>query len=225
MDRGHWSTAFAQFTSEEPTLGCPGGQTGGNPFPSPSRPGPINQRNLNANFRSNINQLMYAASLQWNIMGRAGYGEGDIAYSESPQMVVGGGYALQSSHQYQYRQCLCRHRFGQFEFPPSDGDDRQCANSGTGSGRFFNMDLGLCAEISGFSFQSESGSGRSTATIKACRVCRLGLRWSVYHVRAGSIREYDGMDGAIRLLRHPAKILNLPRVIPFGIRTPIRAAT
>ena len=27
---------FAQFTSEEPTLGCPGGQTGGNPFPSPT---------------------------------------------------------------------------------------------------------------------------------------------------------------------------------------------
>lgn len=84
---------FAQFTSEEPTQGCPGGQTGGNPFPSPATGCPINQRNLNANYRSSINQLMYAARLQWNIMGRAGYGEGDIAYSESPQMVVGGGYA------------------------------------------------------------------------------------------------------------------------------------
>ena len=36
---------------------------------------------------------MYVARLQANIMGRAGYGEGDLAYSETPQMVVGGGYA------------------------------------------------------------------------------------------------------------------------------------
>ena len=83
---------FAQFTSEEPTTGCPGGQTGGNPFPSPAGC-PVNQRNLNANLRGNVNQLMYVARLQANIMGRAGYGEGDLAYSETPQMVVGGGYA------------------------------------------------------------------------------------------------------------------------------------
>jgi hypothetical protein len=83
---------FAQFTSEEPTSGCPGGQTSGNPFPSPAGC-PANQRNLNANFRSNIDQLMYVARLQANIMGRAGYGEGDMAYSETPQMVIGGAYA------------------------------------------------------------------------------------------------------------------------------------
>jgi len=83
---------FAQFSSEEPTEGCPGGQTGGNPFPSPAGC-PTNQRNLNANLRSNVNQLMYVARLQANIMGRAGYGEGDMAYSETPQMVVGGAYA------------------------------------------------------------------------------------------------------------------------------------
>lgn len=83
---------FAQFTSEEPATGCPGGQTGGNPYPSPAGC-PTNQRNLNANFRSNVNQLMYVARLQANIMGRAGYGEGDIAYSETPQMVLGGAYA------------------------------------------------------------------------------------------------------------------------------------
>jgi hypothetical protein len=85
---------FAQFTSEEATVGCPGGQTSGNPFPSPPPSVcPANSRNLNANLRSSINQLMYTARLQWNILGRAGYGEGDIAYSETPQMVVGGGYA------------------------------------------------------------------------------------------------------------------------------------
>jgi len=83
---------FAQFESESPS-GCPGGQTSGNPFPSPAGC-PANQRNLNANFRGDkLNQLMYAARLQANLMGRAGYGEGDIAYSETPQMVVGGGYA------------------------------------------------------------------------------------------------------------------------------------
>jgi len=83
---------FAQFSSEEPTEGCPGGQTGGNPFPSPAGC-PTNQRNLNANLRSNVSQLMYVARLQANLMGRAGYGEGDMAYSETPQMVVGGAYA------------------------------------------------------------------------------------------------------------------------------------
>jgi len=85
---------FGSFSSEEPTLNCPGGQTGGNPFPSPATSAcPPNQRSLNANLRTNVNQLMYAARLQWNVLGRAGYGEGDLAYSETPQMVIGGGYA------------------------------------------------------------------------------------------------------------------------------------
>ncbi len=83
---------FAQFTSEEATVGCPGGATGGNPFPSPAGC-PANTRNLNANVRSNVNELMYVARLQANILGRAGYGEGDLAYSETPQLVVGGAYA------------------------------------------------------------------------------------------------------------------------------------
>lgn len=83
---------FGSFGSEQPTDNCPGGAVGGNPFPSPAGC-PASQRNLNANFRTNVNQLMYAARLQWNIMGRVGYGEGDLAYSETPQMVVGGGYA------------------------------------------------------------------------------------------------------------------------------------
>jgi len=83
---------FVQFTSEGPTSGCPGGQSGGNPYPSPAGC-PANQRNLNANLRTNVNQLMYVARLQANIMGWAGYGEGDMAYSETPQMVIGGAYA------------------------------------------------------------------------------------------------------------------------------------
>ena len=36
---------------------------------------------------------MYAARLNFNILGRPGYGEGDLAYSEKPQLAVGGGFA------------------------------------------------------------------------------------------------------------------------------------
>ena len=71
---------------------CPGGQTSGNPFPSPAGC-PANSRNHNANFRNEIDKLMYAGRLQWNILGRPGYGEGDLVYSETPQMAVGGGLA------------------------------------------------------------------------------------------------------------------------------------
>lgn len=83
---------YGSYDSEEATAGCPGGQTGGNPFPSPAGC-PTNSRNLNANFRNEIDKLMYSGRLQWNIMGRPGYGEGDLAYSERPQLAVGGGVA------------------------------------------------------------------------------------------------------------------------------------
>jgi hypothetical protein len=83
---------LGSFTSEEATVGCPGGQTSGNPFPSPVGC-PANQRNLNANTRIDIDRLLYVARLNFNILGRAGYGEGDLAYSEKPQWAIGGGYA------------------------------------------------------------------------------------------------------------------------------------
>jgi hypothetical protein len=80
------------FFSEQPTEGCGGGTTGQNPFPSdPACPAP--QRNINANLRNDINQLMYTARLNWNVMGRPGYGEGDNIYSERPQAAIGGGIA------------------------------------------------------------------------------------------------------------------------------------
>jgi hypothetical protein len=80
------------FGSEEPTEACPGGQTGGNPFPSPNGC-PANQRNINANPRFDVDRLMFTGRLMWNIMGRPGYGEGDLTYSETPQMALGGGYS------------------------------------------------------------------------------------------------------------------------------------
>ena len=59
---------YGTYNSEEATVGCPGGQTGGNPFPSPAGC-PPNSRNLNANFRDEIDKLMYVGRLQWNILG------------------------------------------------------------------------------------------------------------------------------------------------------------
>jgi hypothetical protein len=79
---------FGSFTSEAATEPCPGGQTGGGPPQCPAT-----QRNLNANLRTSINQLMYVARVNVNVLGRAGYGEGDIAYSETPQLAVGADYA------------------------------------------------------------------------------------------------------------------------------------
>jgi hypothetical protein len=52
------------------------------------------QRNINANARVDVDRLMFAGRLMWNIMGHPGYGEGDMFYSETPQMAVGGGYAF-----------------------------------------------------------------------------------------------------------------------------------
>ncbi|WP_455244895.1 porin [Petrachloros mirabilis] len=84
------------FSSEQPTEGCPGGTTGQNPLPSPSGcPSP--QRNINGNTRFDVNELMYTARLNWNVLGRPGYGEGDLAYSETPQFALGGGVAYNPS--------------------------------------------------------------------------------------------------------------------------------
>lgn len=75
---------FGSFGSEQPTEGCDGSQTSGCE---------ASQRNLNANFRSDVSQLMYVARLMWNVLGRPGYGEGDMIYSETPQLAIGGGFA------------------------------------------------------------------------------------------------------------------------------------
>jgi hypothetical protein len=36
---------------------------------------------------------MYVARLNWNVLGNPGYSEGDLAYSQTPQLSVGGGYS------------------------------------------------------------------------------------------------------------------------------------
>ena len=80
------------FLSEQPTEPCPGGTTGQAPFPSPQGC-PAPQRNINSNTRIDIDRLMLTGRLQWNVLGRAGYGEGDMFYSETPQLAVAGGYS------------------------------------------------------------------------------------------------------------------------------------
>lgn len=91
------------FESEQIQPNCPGGQPGNVLIP-PTDPscfvtGPLTdlqnplQRNLNANTRLDINRVMLTLRLNWNVMGRPGYGEGDISYSERPQLAIGGGYA------------------------------------------------------------------------------------------------------------------------------------
>jgi hypothetical protein len=53
----------------------------------------LTQRNLNANTRLDVDRVMLAGRLMWNMWGRPGYGEGDLVYSETPQVAIGGGYA------------------------------------------------------------------------------------------------------------------------------------
>jgi hypothetical protein len=97
-------TRLGNFDSEQVTQGCPGGQQTSNvPLPpgavgctDPSVSGlpasPL-QRNLNADTRRDLNRLMFSARLNWNVIGRPGYGEGDISYSTTPQFAIGGGYS------------------------------------------------------------------------------------------------------------------------------------
>jgi len=97
-------TTLGNYESEQVQQNCPGGQTPGTvPIPTtnpncllngspPNQTNPL-QRNLNADTRTNINRLMFSARLNWNVMGRPGYGEGDITYSGTPQLAFGGGYA------------------------------------------------------------------------------------------------------------------------------------
>jgi len=97
-------TRLGNFDSEQITQGCPGGQQ---PSNVPLPPGNLNcsnnsnnqnldiplQRNLNADTRRDLNRLMFSGRLNWNVLGKPGYGEGDLTYSSTPQFAVGGGYS------------------------------------------------------------------------------------------------------------------------------------
>jgi len=83
--------SFGVFNGQGPSL------TGLGSFQSEGVDGSDNFRGrqyaAGANFRNNANELMYVARLNWNILGSPGYAEGDLAYSQTPQLSVGGGYS------------------------------------------------------------------------------------------------------------------------------------
>src|SRR5262249_61240916 len=60
-------------------------------------PNSPHQPQLKADTRCRVGKLMFPARLNWNSMGRPGYGEGDISYSSKPQLAIGGGYAYNPS--------------------------------------------------------------------------------------------------------------------------------
>jgi len=60
---------------------------------SPDGTSGTTQRNINSDVRVDFDRVMLVGRLMWNIAGRPGYGEGDIVYSETPQVAIGGGYA------------------------------------------------------------------------------------------------------------------------------------
>lgn len=145
---------YGAYSSEEPIPDCPGGQTGGNPFPSPATC-PTNNRNVNANFRSNVNELMYAGRLQWNILGRPGYGEGDLAYSETPQMAVGGGLAYNPGINTSSDNAYIGIDLGNLNFRrqlATFGNGRQL---GWGTVNYFTQAYDVVFKYRGFSLQGE----------------------------------------------------------------------
>lgn len=95
-------TRLGNFESEQIQQGCPGGQSTTPVPPGAAHCTDINntnlvdnplQRNLNADTRIGLNKLMFSVRLNWNVLGRPGYGQGDQSYSKSPQFAIGGGYS------------------------------------------------------------------------------------------------------------------------------------
>jgi hypothetical protein len=146
---------LGSLTSEQPTEDCPGGQTGGNPFPSPATCTNSSQRNLNANVRMDLSKVMFAGRLMWNIMGRPGYGEGDLIYSETPQMAIGGGYAYNPSINTSSNNAFVGIDLGNLNYRrqlAAFGNGRQL---GWGIVDYSTWSLDYVFKYRGFSFQTE----------------------------------------------------------------------
>jgi len=59
----------------------------------------INLTRLGLTTPANANELMYIGRLSANILGNPGYAEGDLAYSQTPQMAVGASYGYNAGLQ------------------------------------------------------------------------------------------------------------------------------
>jgi hypothetical protein len=139
---------LGSFSSEQPTEGCPAGVTA----PSPCEPA---QRNINSNVRVDLNKVMFAGRLMWNIMGRPGYGEGDLVYSETPQMAMAGGYAYNPSINTSSNNAFVGIDLGNLNYRrqlAAFGNGRQL---GWGVVDYSTWSLDYVFKYRGFSFQTE----------------------------------------------------------------------
>jgi hypothetical protein len=59
----------------------------------------INLTRLDLTTPSNANELMYVGRLAWDILGKPGYFEGDLAHSNTPQLAVGTSYGYNAGLQ------------------------------------------------------------------------------------------------------------------------------
>jgi hypothetical protein len=59
----------------------------------------INLTRLGLTTPGNANELMYVGRLSANILGNPGYAEGDLAYSQTPQMAIGASYGYDAGLQ------------------------------------------------------------------------------------------------------------------------------
>ncbi len=139
---------LGSFTSEQPTENCPAGVSN---VPG-CQPG---QRNINANVRVDLNKVMFAGRLMWNIMGRPGYGEGDLVYSETPQMAMAGGYAFNPSINTSSNNAFVGIDLGNLNYRrqlAAFGNGRQL---GWGVVDYATWSLDYVFKYRGFSFQAE----------------------------------------------------------------------
>jgi phosphate-selective porin len=59
----------------------------------------INLTRLGLTTPANANELMYVGRLAWDILGKPGYFEGDLAYSDTPQVAIGTSYGYNAGLQ------------------------------------------------------------------------------------------------------------------------------
>ena len=139
---------LGSFTSEQPTENCPAGVS--------NVPGcEQGQRNTNSNVRVDLNKVMFAGRLMWNIMGRPGYGEGDLVYSETPQMAIAGGYAYNPSINTSSNNAFVGIDLGNLNYRrqlAAFGNGRQL---GWGVVDYSTWSLDYVFKYRGFSFQTE----------------------------------------------------------------------
>ena len=98
---------------------------------------------------------MYVGRLQWNILGRTGYAEGDLAYSETPQMVVGGGYAYNPAIDTSTNNAFVGIDLANLTFRRALANYGNGRILGQGTVDFSTWTLDYAFKYRGFSFQTE----------------------------------------------------------------------